>query len=301
MTAVYDRSEQLPEGFAAALPARAEPESLLLVSPEEFDVVDVRNPFMEGQAGKIDRAQAAAEWGEYRAVLDRETGGQVRVLAPRPGLVDMVFCQNQTLLGRRPDGTRLCLRSHMRLEPRRPEVAPVVGFFAEAGYDVADPLPAHLAFEGGGDATWHPGRRLLWGGYGPRSDRDAYPYVAQAFGVPVLRLELVDPRFYHLDTCFRPLDADTVLIYPGAFSDAGNDLIRAVFPSVVPVQEREAAETLALNGVALPRRKYVLHKGSPDLCAMLRALGYSVAEVRLGEFLKSGGSAYCMIKAFEAA
>ena len=41
------------------------------------------------------------------------------------------------------------------------------------------------------------------------------------FGLPVLSLRLVDPRFYHLDTALCVLDADTAAYYPAAFDDAG--------------------------------------------------------------------------------
>lgn len=302
MSAVYDRAEDLPEGFAAGeLPPRPRPTKVLMISPEEFTVAEVLNPHMEGQVGLVNREQAAAEWRTLHDLLARELPGGVAVLPPRAGLADMVFAQNQTLLGRDREGAKVCVVSHMRHASRQPEVEPVYQFFAGQGYRVADPIPAGVHLEGGGDATWHPGRRLLWGGHGPRSDAAAYPHVATALGVPVLCLELVDPRFYHLDTCFRPLDESTVLIYPGAFSEQGQALIAAVFPSVVPVQESDAADCFALNGIPLPGRKYVLHKGAAPTCIFLRALGYSVSELNLGEFLRSGGSAYCMVKFFEPA
>jgi N-dimethylarginine dimethylaminohydrolase len=302
VSAVHDRAEDLPEGFAAAgLPVRRSPSKVLMVSPEAFDVVEVLNAHMEGQVGRVDREVATAEWQSLHDLLAREMPDGVAVIPPRPGLADMVFAQNQVVLGRDPEGNRVCVASHFRHESRQPEVEPACEFFASQGYRVVDPVPQGLCLEGGGDATWHPGRQLLWGGYGPRTDAAAYPHVAEALGVPVLRLELVDPRFYHLDTCFRPLDESTVLIYPEAFTPEGQALIAAVFPSVVPVQEADAAECFALNGLPLPGRKYVLHKGAAHTCIFLRALGYSVSELNLGEFLRSGGSAYCLVKFFEPA
>lgn len=302
MSAVYDRASDLPAGFAvSALPARPALPKVMMVSPEAFDVVEVLNPHMDGQVGRVDRAKAAAEWKTLHDLLAREMPGGVAVVPPVPGLPDMVFAQNQTLLGRGPEGEKLCVLSRFRHASRQGEVAPVGEFFCDQGYRVIDPVPPELCLEGGGDATWHPGRRLLWGGHGPRSDAAAYEAVAEALGVPVLRLELVDPRFYHLDTCFRPLDESTVLVYPEAFTAEGQALIAAAFPSVVPVQQADAAEAFALNGVPLPGRKYVLHKGAAATCVFLRALGYSVSELNLGEFLRSGGSAYCMVKFFEPA
>ena len=38
---------------------------------------------------------------------------------------------------------------------------------------------------------------------------------------PALPLELVDPRFYHLDTCFCPVAPGVAIYYPGAFDEYG--------------------------------------------------------------------------------
>jgi len=294
---LVDIASQLDPGFdATRLPPRSEETHLAMVSPEHFDVVDVRNPFMQGQVGRVDRAAAQEQWRELKASLERDV--PVEVVPGEADLVDMVFCQNQTLLGHDAQGRRLCVPAHMCLPGRQAEVPPLVEFFRGQGYRVEDVVPPGVGFEGGGDATWHPGRRLLWGAWGPRSDLAAYGPIAEAYGVPVLRLELVDPRFYHLDTCFLPLDERTVLIYPGAFSEAGQALIAAVFPSVVPVGEAEAAGALALNGVPLPGRRMVMGKGATMLAVLLRELSWSVREVRLGEYLKSGGGAYCMVKRY---
>ena len=37
---------------------------------------------------------------------------------------------------------------------------------------------------------------------------------------PVVPLTLIDPRFYHLDTCFAPLSDGFVMYYPAAFDTA---------------------------------------------------------------------------------
>jgi N-dimethylarginine dimethylaminohydrolase len=78
--------------------------------------------------------------------------------------------------------------------------------------------PADLYFEGAGDAIWDRTRNLLWTGYGQRSSHDMQFFLAETFGVPAVALELVDPRFYHLDTCMCVLDGGEVLYYPPAFS-----------------------------------------------------------------------------------
>ena len=90
-------------------------------------------------------------------------------------------------------------------------------WFEAAGYQVSE-APGYLRFEGSGDAIWHPGRGLVWGGHGYRSEPGIYETVSDVFGVPVLRLRLLSDTFYHLDTCFCAIDERTVLIDPTALA-----------------------------------------------------------------------------------
>ena len=69
------------------------------------------------------------------------------------------------------------------------------------------------------------------------------------FGLPVISLRLVDPRFYHLDTALCVLDADTAMYYPAAFDDAGRAAIAAQFAELIEAKD-EDAEVLGLNAVS---------------------------------------------------
>ena len=79
--------------------------------------------------------------------------------------------------------------------------------------------PARHVNEGEGDIVF-TGRALL-AGYGFRTDQAAAAELAEVFGLPVVSLRLIDPRFYHLDTALCVLDPDTAMYYPAAFDDAG--------------------------------------------------------------------------------
>ena len=65
-------------------------------------------------------------------------------------------------------------------------------------------------------------RGCLWAGYGFRSELDSHPYLAKWLKLEVISLRLIDPRFYHLDTCFCPLDGGWLLYYPQAFDSYSN-------------------------------------------------------------------------------
>ena len=276
------------------LPALPRPGRVLMTTPAYFEVAYVINPHMEGNKGSVDQVKARRQW---RALHDqyRELGLDVAEVEGVYGLADMVFCANQTLRFTRPDGTRGVVLTRMHAEQRKGEVPHYAEFFAGEDYEVHR-LDDDLAgtFEGMGDALWHPGRRLLWGGYGFRTDRGVYDRLAGFLDTTVCALRLDDPDFYHLDTCLAPLDEHTALVFPGAFDEDGLALIRRYFDRVIEAPEDEARGLFACNAHCPDERHVIIQKGCTVTNRRLREAGFEPIEVDTGEFLKSGGSVFCM-------
>lgn len=261
---------------------------VLLCPPDHFDVIDVKNAFMKGQAGKVDRVRALEQWDALAATF-RGIGLSVETLPATPGCEDMVFAANPSFTGVNGRGKKVAVLSRMRHESRQREVAAHGAWFRAHGYDV---IESPVLFEGGGDALWHPGRRVIWGGHGQRSVPEVYPFLGIVFGAETLTLEL-KTDFYHLDTCLCPLDGKTALVYPKAFTRAGMTLLRKHFPRVIEADEREARDGFACNA-AVSGKHVVIQRGSASLEDKLRGAGFTVHPVETGEFLKSGGSVYCL-------
>jgi N-dimethylarginine dimethylaminohydrolase len=285
--------EELGTLDLASIADRPEPNRVLLCTPEHYDVVDVKNAFMEGNAGTVDSAEARAEWDALRAVYER-AGHEVLTIDGVEGLEDMVFAANQVLPGMGDDGVPYVVLSEMRFPSRRKEVPYYRAWFERRGYRILTLDESVDRFEGQGDALWHPGKKLLWGGYGQRTSVDAYEQISRLLDVPVVVLELVHPSFYHLDTCFCALARDAALIYPGAFAPEGRGMIPRLFPRVVAASAEDATWWFACNGHAIDGRTVIMQRGASATAARLRAEGFEVIEVETGEFLKSGGSVFCM-------
>ena len=285
----------MPDSYALSdLPAIPRPGRVLMTTPAHFQVDYVINPHMAGNIGDVDRARARRQWDALRDAYEA-IGVEVTTVEGEAGLPDMVFCANQTLPYATPGGEKGAILSRMHAPQRKPEVDRYAAFFEGEGYEVhgLDPdLPGD--FEGMGDAIWHPGRYLLWGGYGFRTDRAVYERLADKLGFPILPLLLEDPEFYHLDTCFCPLDESTVLIYPGAFDDDGLATIRAHFGRVLEAPEDESRTLFACNAHSPDGRHVLIQAGCTRTNATLREAGYEVMEVDTSEYLKSGGSVFCM-------
>lgn len=268
------------------------PKEVLMCPPDHFDVVDVKNAFMTNQVGRVDKAKAREQWNRLKQVFE-SIGLKVHTIAPEPGLEDMVFCANQTFVGPDASGVRTCVLSHMRFGSRQREVPAFGEWFATHGYRIETLGDPTITFEGGGDAIWHPGKAMIWGGIGPRTDAKAYNHLAQIFGVPVLTLELKAP-FYHLDTCFAALDQNTVLIHPPAFTEPSRARIEKYFPRVIEATPLEALDQMACNAAAFFGKYVVIHDGAMETGERLKQAGFKVIPVDTTEFKRAGGSVFCL-------
>jgi len=275
-------------------PELPRPGKVLLTTPAHFDVQYVINPHMEGHIGDVDHEAAKNQWQALKAAYAK-TGVEVTVLDGAEGLPDMVFCANQTLPALHPEtGEKSVILSRMYADERRPEVDHYARFFDKAGYRVHD-LPAEdLTFEGMGDALWHPGRHLLWGGYGFRTDASAYQGISTHLNVPIMLLALDDPDFYHLDTCLSVLNETTALIYPGAFDDDGLDLLSTLFDTLIEADEQEARTLFAVNAHSPDGHHVLIQEGCTHTEEALQHAGFTPIPLDTSEFLKAGGSVFCM-------
>ncbi len=255
---------------------------ILMCPPDFYGIEYEINPWMSRARGSTPE-RARQQWhGLLQALLGLNV--QVEQMVPRQGLPDLVFTANAGLVfGRR------FFSSRFRHEVRARETPYFDGWFAEHGFHV-ETLPDKMFFEGAGDALFCG--KTLFAGYRIRSDVHGHHHLGKLLERQVLPLELVDPRFYHLDTCFCPLTPQQALYFPGAFDSYGQKVIRKHIPSLIEVAEEEAAR-FACNAVVIGKT-VILNAGSDLLASALEKEGFRCIAVELDEFLKAGGSAKCL-------
>lgn len=252
----------------------------LMCPPEHFAVEYTINPWMNPDE-PVDAALAMRQWEHLRQTFV-SLGHTVRTIAARPGLPDMVFAANGATV---IDGN--VLGAKFSYAERAPEAAAYLAWFRGQGYSVVrDP---ECVNEGEGDIVF-AGRAIL-AGYGFRTDEAVRAEVSMLFGLPVLSLRLVDPRFYHLDTALVVLDADTAAYYPAAFDDASRAALTSHFAELIEVKD-EDAEVLGLNAIS-DGRHVVVPEQATGMIAQLRAAGFEPVGVNLSELLKAGGGPKC--------
>lgn len=277
---------------ASSFALHEDPSQVLLCPPDYFDVVDVKNPHMSNQLGNVDQQKARRQWEALQKAL-KEARCQVHLIEASKGLEDMVFAANPVFVGKNSQGVATCFLSNMKHSSRQKEVPAYREWFSAQGYQLANLSSQEWVFEGHGDALWHPARHLIWGGYGFRTVPEVYEELSQTYNAPVILVELTQEHFYHLDTCLCPLSETEALYFPQAFQTEGRQLIQALFSDSIEIPEKEAKEGFACN--ALPvGKKVLIQKGNKETNQELKRRGYEPIELDTREFMKSGGSVFCM-------
>ena len=280
----------------AAVQAPRERAHLMMSAPDFFEVSYRINPWMEPERWRLSAPRLAADarsgWTRLKATYER-LGTMVEVQAPARGLPDMVFTANAAMVL-----DRKVLLGQFACAERRGEEAQNRAFFetlrARGAVDEIVAPPRGLIFEGAGDAHWDAVRRLVWVGHGQRSSREMQYEISAIYAVPTVALELVDPRFYHLDTCLCPLAGGEVIYYPPAFSASARAQLRELVDRDLLIEVGDDdAHHLAVNSVCLARDVVLCH-ASDALRATLTERGYRPHVVPLESFNRSGGAAYCL-------
>ncbi|WP_423781678.1 dimethylargininase [Cellulosimicrobium funkei] len=285
-----------------------QPRHYLMCRPTYFTVSYEINPWMDRRT-PVDTALAVAQWERLRDTF-RDLGHTVETIDPVPGLPDMVYAANGATV---VDG--LVYSARFTHPERGPEGAAYLKWFADHGY--VTHLAEHVN-EGEGDLLL--AGDVVLAGTGFRTERAAHAEAAALWGREVVTLELVDPRFYHLDTALTVLrgnegtagtrgvgDAahldDTthpaltgppavdVVYLPAAFSPAAQEVLRERYPDALLATEEDAA-VLGLNAVS--DGTHVVHSPRAGrLAAALRERGYETVAVDTSELLRGGGGAKC--------
>lgn len=253
--------------------------------PTHFGVTYDINPWMSRNVG-IATVQAQRQWERLLAVLLDAGGVSVELLEPHSGVPDLVFTANAALIC-----DRLAIVSTFRYPERRAEERRYRDHLASLGF--ATTALEGAFFEGAGDALYDRRLSLLYYGHGWRSDHAAAAQVDKLCGTRVLPLRLVDPRFYHLDTCLCPLASGHVMAFMPAFSPKSQAMLRMMLGDyLIDVDEADAL-AFACNAVETDDA-IVLHSASAPLRRRLETAGYRVFETDLSDFHKAGGSAKCL-------
>lgn len=253
--------------------------------PDYYHNIDYEiNPWMKKGTG-CDNKVSIEKWNDLKNIITN-LGAEVLTMPAQPGQPDIVFTANAALIYK-----DTAVISRFRPPERQPEEKFYIEWLKKQGFNI-EILPDNMHFEGAGDALFSG--ETLYSGYITRTDITAHTYIAYLLNLKIISLELVNKRFYHLDTCFCPLTDGHLLYYPEAFDEYANKIIEKDFPEEKRIIATEQ-EALAFCCNAVNIDKSVIMNNTTDrLKNVLKEKGFDTYEVDLAEFMKAGGSAKCL-------
>lgn len=266
----------------------------LMCEPKFFDVNYEINPWMKSQIHRVNTSLAQQQWLKLHDILSKLNCDIYSINNQEKNVPDLVFTANAGFV----------INNHVLLSrfesiERRYESEIFAQEFNKLNYHVDfSCLEQDVSFEGAGDILFHAKSSTYILAHGFRSKKNALNIVNNFCNKhnkksSVLQVELVDDRFYHLDTCFCPLDNGYILYYPKAFSEQSQNILnKKLKPYLLDVSEEDAI-TFSCNAISV-KQFLIANKFSHELTKKLLSLGLILIETPLNEFIKSGGSAKCL-------
>ena len=256
---------------------------ILTCRPEHYAVVYSINPWMNPQTNNADTQLANEQWQTLTDLI-RSTGNEVVEIDPAPGWPDMVFTANAGLIK-----DKKVVLSNFTHPERNGEEPYFKRWFEDNGYEV---LEVEETFEGAGDSLFFGD--VLFAGHGFRTEKCVYEKIKEFLDIEIIVLShLIDPYFYHLDTCFCPLNDELALILPAAFDPWMVEEV-GIFTDIklrsVPSDE---AKNFACNAVVLADT-VIIPSDCPETRRILEMEGFHVLDCPMTEFLKAGGACKCL-------
>lgn len=257
----------------------------IMCPPTYFSVDYVINPWMSGNINNVIKNEADQQWTTLYNLISKLSS--VHTITPREGLPDMVFTANA--------GSKICetfFLSNFKSEERKPEEKHFEDWARRGGLKVI-----HLEnnFEGDGDFLFDPSKNIYFMGHGFRTSLNASTEIQDHLSCNIQPLKLIDRRFYHLDTCFCPLENGKALVFMDAFHKDSQKKLTEIYGerNLIKVTEKEAVH-FACNSIVINGHLITPCDIRENTLSSIKNNGFIVDYVYLSEFMKAGGAAKCL-------
>lgn len=254
---------------------------VLMCRPNYFNVEYDINPWMSNQFNKVEILKSYDQWHYLYSRI--KPFADIEIVDSVKNLPDLVFTANAGFVF----DNKVILSNFAKFQ-RQPESKYYEDWFVKNNFEV---IKIKSYYEGEGDHLLDSLKRH-WVGYGFRTEQNACNELSEILKTKVNSLELVDSRFYHLDTCFCPLPNGELLYYPNAFSISSQKLIEKSFSKIINISEQDAL-CFACNAVCLGYN-IVIPKNN-KVSYELKKCDYVIHSVDMSEFMKAGGAAKCLV------
>lgn len=254
---------------------------ILMCEPRYYEIAYEINPWMKREHAS-DSALALAQWIALKKIII-ECGATVELITPIKGWPDMVFTANAGLVI-----DKKIFLANFKHPERQGERDYFQKWFEEAQFEIITDMK-RVAFEGAGDALFAGKTLFLASGF--RSDAAIAEQLAAIGDFFIVNCQLVDPYFYHIDTCFCPLNDTQAIWWPAAF-DAESQKKLSNTLELFAVTEEDARK-FACNAVVI-NKQVIIPSGCDTTAALLTNLGFTAHQADMSEYIKAGGACKCL-------
>lgn len=258
-------------------------EKILMCPPDYFQIEYEINPWMSVK-NQVDKFLALKQWQNLYKIYTGHLHNKVNLIPARQGIPELTFIGDSVFIHKNK-----VVASNFVYKKRREEAEHAINWFLKRNY-IVKRLPANIFFEGSADAfVWD---NKILGSFGMRSDKEAYNIISDFFGLEAIPLELIDSKFYHLDTALFPISRNLIAWWPPAFSGESRDKIENLGAELIKVNYNEANKFVC-NSISM-EDTIIMPKGCLIFREEVAKRGYKIIELDVSEFMKAGGGIKCL-------
>ena len=282
--------------------------AFLMAAPLSFDTQVANNAWMEDQSAEQRVVRPRKAMRQFQVLYNFIASRSLVSLVAMPSnsaLQDLVFTANMGIvLNHLPDNNTVVI-SNFNSEPRYGEMDVGMHYFKGMGYRTYIP---RAKFEGEAELK-HLHDNVYVGGYGIRSEKEAFEEMESQFDMKVIKVREMDPYLYHLDCSVFPLTDEKTIVCTEVFT---NEEVAEMekHTEIIPVGRDVAVPGLCnsvrmgnhilngsnLNDLRPGSEEYAIeinkNRRLEDICA---ENGFEVAFFNLSEYIKGGGALSCMV------
>ncbi|MEU7137685.1 arginine deiminase-related protein [Streptomyces sp. NPDC046261] len=282
--------------------------AFLMNPPFSYSCEVANNVWMEDLTDEDRVPDAQRAFVQFFDLYNYVASEALVTLLPTPrttGLQDLVFTANLGIVLEHLEDRNTVVISRFTSPPRQAETPVGRDFFRAMGYDTHIP---QARFEGEAELKYLRGNVYV-GGYGQRSDPEAYTWMERTFDMQVVKLRMTDPRMYHLDCTVFPLTPEQTLVCTSLYDQAE---IRELekHTEIIDVDEDDAytgiCNSVRLDNVILNSSHiHDLKAGTEEYDSEIRKnrkledvasrLAFEVSYFNLSEYHKGGALLSCMM------
>lgn len=251
-----------------------------MCQPTNFSIRYQINPWMK--VDSIDSQKAQSQWENLIKTYKKANINVIKI-QQNQDFPDMVFTTDSFII---KGNTALLANFFHPQRQAEPEIFEPL--LSSLNFKIKK-IPDQYKFEGGDFRFYH---NKLFLGYGFRTQKDSISQLKRILKTRIIPIQLINPKYYHLDTCFFILNENHAFYIKDAISSHSLHDLKMHFTNLHQIQKSDQ-QNFAANSVVYGNN-VIGNTHLDQFKSQIINLGYNFLEVDISEFLKSGGGIHCL-------